>query len=453
MPRAQIRPRLSTRSTHLRKELRTPFEKESRLSSTIFQTEDAKEGPKAFAEKRDPELAGQVVNVDPRTPCIIGVGPQTWHPDEVGPEGAPEPLDDVGGGRARGRDRQRAGPTRSTASTRSTSCTARPGSTTTPCNGSPIDSAPTRSSATTRASAARRRQQLVNATATRMLRGELDVALVVGAEALATQTALQEARRALRRTRSSRTRSGRSRGRRRSTRRGRARGLPGVADVRDLRQRAPRAPRHRSRRVPHRQLGEHVAPMSRGRGREPRGVVPDRAHRRGDHHRRPDNRMVGYPYTKYMVVDHGRRHGRGRARRDARARRRARDRPRSARVPARLVLRDRSRCYVAEHARDVALAGDGRRPRRRRSRAPASASTTSRTSISTRASAPRCTSRCDALGISPLDDRGRSPSPAGCRTTAAPGSDYLDPLDRHDGATCCAPTPARTASSAASACT
>lgn len=38
----------------LRKELRTPFEKESRLSSQIFQTEDAKEGPRAFAEKRAP---------------------------------------------------------------------------------------------------------------------------------------------------------------------------------------------------------------------------------------------------------------------------------------------------------------------------------------------------------------------------------------------------------------
>jgi enoyl-CoA hydratase len=38
----------------LAKELRTPFEKESRLSSQIFQTEDAKEGPKAFAEKRPP---------------------------------------------------------------------------------------------------------------------------------------------------------------------------------------------------------------------------------------------------------------------------------------------------------------------------------------------------------------------------------------------------------------
>jgi enoyl-CoA hydratase len=38
----------------LAKQLRTAFEKESRLSSKIFQTEDAKEGPKAFAEKRPP---------------------------------------------------------------------------------------------------------------------------------------------------------------------------------------------------------------------------------------------------------------------------------------------------------------------------------------------------------------------------------------------------------------
>ncbi|MDQ1521479.1 MAG: enoyl-CoA hydratase, partial [Actinomycetota bacterium] len=38
----------------LAKELHTAFQKESRLSSKIFQTEDAKEGPKAFAEKRTP---------------------------------------------------------------------------------------------------------------------------------------------------------------------------------------------------------------------------------------------------------------------------------------------------------------------------------------------------------------------------------------------------------------
>ena len=40
--------------TRLGKELRTAFEKESRISSAIFRTEDAKEGPKAFAEKRKP---------------------------------------------------------------------------------------------------------------------------------------------------------------------------------------------------------------------------------------------------------------------------------------------------------------------------------------------------------------------------------------------------------------
>ena len=31
--------------------------------------------------------------VDPRTPCIIGVAAHTWHPEDVGETGAPEPLD------------------------------------------------------------------------------------------------------------------------------------------------------------------------------------------------------------------------------------------------------------------------------------------------------------------------------------------------------------------------
>ncbi len=38
----------------LAKELRTSFERESRISGRIFQTDDAKEGPAAFAEKRPP---------------------------------------------------------------------------------------------------------------------------------------------------------------------------------------------------------------------------------------------------------------------------------------------------------------------------------------------------------------------------------------------------------------
>ena len=31
--------------------------------------------------------------LDPRTPCIIGVGQRTWHPEDTGDAGAPEPLE------------------------------------------------------------------------------------------------------------------------------------------------------------------------------------------------------------------------------------------------------------------------------------------------------------------------------------------------------------------------
>ncbi|HEX2738195.1 MAG TPA: acetyl-CoA synthetase, partial [Acidimicrobiia bacterium] len=33
------------------------------------------------------------MSVDPRSPCIIGVGRRTWHPEDVGAAGAPEPLE------------------------------------------------------------------------------------------------------------------------------------------------------------------------------------------------------------------------------------------------------------------------------------------------------------------------------------------------------------------------
>jgi enoyl-CoA hydratase len=39
--------------------LRDAYKNESQLSSMIFQTEDAKEGPKAFAEKRKPNWQGK----------------------------------------------------------------------------------------------------------------------------------------------------------------------------------------------------------------------------------------------------------------------------------------------------------------------------------------------------------------------------------------------------------
>jgi len=43
-------------------ELETPFGKESKLSSVIFATEDAKEGPKAFAVETPAGVAGPVIN-------------------------------------------------------------------------------------------------------------------------------------------------------------------------------------------------------------------------------------------------------------------------------------------------------------------------------------------------------------------------------------------------------
>lgn len=33
------------------------------------------------------------MSVDPRSPCVIGVGRRTWHPEDVGAAGAPEPLE------------------------------------------------------------------------------------------------------------------------------------------------------------------------------------------------------------------------------------------------------------------------------------------------------------------------------------------------------------------------
>ena len=47
-------PQASAILERLGKELRTAFERESKLSSLVFATQDAKEGPKAFAEKRPP---------------------------------------------------------------------------------------------------------------------------------------------------------------------------------------------------------------------------------------------------------------------------------------------------------------------------------------------------------------------------------------------------------------
>ena len=126
--------------------------------------------------------------VDPRAPCLIGVGQRTWHPEEVGEEGAPEPLvmwedvvrraaDDAGVGSSAVLDR-----------IDSLQIVY--------CQTWQYDDPPTRLAEELGISprhsyysgiGGTTPQVLVNGAAERILAGELDVALVCGAEALATQ--------------------------------------------------------------------------------------------------------------------------------------------------------------------------------------------------------------------------------------------------------------------------
>ena len=234
-------------------------------------------------------------------------------------------------------------------------------------------------------------QQLLNATAERMLAGEQDLALITSAEALATQARVQETRRTsgllLRTDRTAAVPVGVAAG----PRRGRARGVPGLAHVRGVRERAPRSPRRRPRGVP---AGDRrdAGADDRDRGGQSRCLVPGRPLGRRPRHgaaRQPDGRL---PVHQVHGVGDGRRHGGRPRRRDPRTGRCARCPGRPPRLPPRLLLRDRSRPRRGA-ARDVAVTGDEDRRGTRRSRPPGSASTTSATSTSTPVSAARCTSR------------------------------------------------------------
>jgi acetyl-CoA C-acetyltransferase len=238
--------------------------------------------------------------VDPRTPCLIGVGRHTWHPEDVGSEGAPEPLEmwehvarsaagDSGvGAKAleeldaldivfcqtwqyddpsrRLRERIGASPKRGDYSGIGG---------TTP-------------------------QVLVQDAAARILTGESDLAMVVGAEALATQRAFKK--RGERATYSFKPEQKRP--------------YPWEAPfhpaelshelmqawltfaVFDNARRAHLGvplPEYRIR------LGKLLAPMTKVAAHNPDAWF--RIERNADMviEPRPDNRMVGYPYTKYMV--------------------------------------------------------------------------------------------------------------------------------------------------------
>jgi acetyl-CoA C-acetyltransferase len=126
------------------------------------------------------------VSIDGRAPCIIGVATRTWHPHEVGEQGAPEPLDmweEVA--RAAALD---AGKSDLAARIESLQLVY--------CQTWQYDDAVGRLADRLGASPRHRHysgiggtttQALVDDTATRMLRGELDLALIASAEALATQ--------------------------------------------------------------------------------------------------------------------------------------------------------------------------------------------------------------------------------------------------------------------------
>ena len=126
------------------------------------------------------------MNIDPRTPCIVGVGAHTWHPEDVGEAGAPEPLamwEQVA--RLAEQDAGAAGLLGALDSVQIVYCQTWE-----------YDDAVARLAGVLGADPRHRHysgiggtttQQLVNGTAEAMLRGEMDLALITSAEALATK--------------------------------------------------------------------------------------------------------------------------------------------------------------------------------------------------------------------------------------------------------------------------
>jgi acetyl-CoA C-acetyltransferase len=238
--------------------------------------------------------------VDPRAPCLIGGGRHTWHPDDVDDAGAPEPLemwervartaaDDSGIG------------ARALEALDSLDIVF--------CQTWQYDDPPARLAERIGASPTRARysgiggttpQVLVQDAAARILTGETDLALVVGAEALATQRVYKK----------------RFERYPYSYKPAEKRPYPWEApfdpselandvvqawltfaifdNARRARLEIP-LPEYRIR------LGRLLAPMTKVAAENPDAWF--RVARNIDEliEPRPDNRMVGYPYTKYMV--------------------------------------------------------------------------------------------------------------------------------------------------------
>ena len=160
-------------------------EREPRSRPTIFQTEDAKEGPQGVRREAQAQLAGRSEpTATPSTraaPCLIGVGQQHVASRRGRRRRRARAARDVGGGRPRRGRRQRASAARPARPTRRARdrvlpdlAVRRPDG---PARGAARASS--RAHATTRASAARRRRCWCRTPRSGSSRGELDVALVV----------------------------------------------------------------------------------------------------------------------------------------------------------------------------------------------------------------------------------------------------------------------------------
>jgi acetyl-CoA C-acetyltransferase len=238
--------------------------------------------------------------VDPRAPCIVGVAAHTWHPEDVGEGGAPEPLEmweTVA--RAAAADAGRPNLIEQLESLQVVYCQTWQ-----------YDDAVARLADRLGADPKHRHysgiggtttQQLVDDTARQMLQGELDLAMITSAEALATQRAYKK------------------RGER----------FPysfKPSDKRPFPWESPPDPIEVAHEVLQawltfavfdnarrahlgidldeyrHQLGETMAPMTRMAAANEHAWF--RVERSADDIvvARADNRMVGFPYTKYMVA-------------------------------------------------------------------------------------------------------------------------------------------------------
>jgi acetyl-CoA C-acetyltransferase len=240
------------------------------------------------------------MRVDRRTPCIIGVGARTWHPEDVGTEGAPEPLamwEEVA--RAAAADSGRPGLLEQLDSIQIVYCQTWQ-----------YDDAVARLASRLGAQPRHRHysgiggtttQQLVNAAAEQMLRGDLDLALITSAEALATQRAYKK------------------RGERRaySYKPDEKRPFPWESApdpievahevfqawltfaVFDNARRARRGIALHDYRAA---IGRMLAPMTEVAAANPHAWFRVQRDASEIVEVKPENRMVGYPYTKYMVA-------------------------------------------------------------------------------------------------------------------------------------------------------